>query len=303
MPSHTILPVLAAFSASITWAIGSSTYSLLARSHPSQAINFSRALLVLPLFLIVSMITSFNESGFFLNSLRSLKNDNVVWLIVSNIASFALGDVFFFISTTMVGVPTALAIASTFPVIATAGAIFFDNQILSFYNGFGLFCVVIGTVIVIKTGKKTLTQSISKEKYKTGIILSAITACFWALNTYASAKGALGISPFDANVIRMVSALILCPSIGFLKDKKWTFLLPPTALKKYWPIFILESFFGSTFYMYGISNTPMALGSTLTSLAPVLTVPVALWMGWEKFSLHKTLGIIMVVGGISLLLY
>lgn len=296
------LPIAAAFMASVTWAIGSSTYSFLSRTYPAQAINFSRAFLVLPLFLIASLLTSYLQTGTFFAGLNRVSSDNFVWLVVSNIASFALGDVFFFASTTYVGVPTALAIASAYPILTALGAWFFDGQQLSIVNYIGLFVAVVGTIVVIKTGKQSLTQNLSEKKYQTGIILAAITSLFWALNTYSSSKGGQGLNPFDANVVRMSCSLILCPAIGFLKDKSWSFFLPLPIMKKYTWVFLLEAFCGSTFFMYGMANTPMAIGAVLTSLAPVLTVPVALWLGWEKFSLTKTFGIVFVVLGIALLM-
>lgn len=296
------LPLAAAFMASVTWAIGSSTYSFLSRTYPAQSINFSRAFLVFPLFLIVSIVTSYFHTGTFFSGLAGMSSDNFVWLVVSNIASFALGDVFFLASTNYVGVPTALAIASTYPILAALSAWLFDGQQLAIANYVGLFVAVVGTVIVIKTGKQSLTQNLSPEKYRTGIILALITSCFWALNTYSSSKGGQGLNPFDANVVRMLCAIVLCPSIGFLKDKSWSFFLPKPIMKKYTWVFLLEAFLGSTFYMYGMANTPMAIGAVLTSLAPVLTVPVALWLGWEKFSLSKSLGIVFVILGIAFLM-
>jgi drug/metabolite transporter (DMT)-like permease len=66
-------------------------------------------------------------------------------------------------------------------------------------------------------------------------------------------------------------------------------------------VFFLETCLGSFFYIYGLSHSPLAVASTLTSLAPVLSVPVAIVLGLERFSFVRTLGICLVVLGLCFL--
>jgi drug/metabolite transporter (DMT)-like permease len=78
-------------------------------------------------------------------------------------------------------------------------------------------------------------------------------------------------------------------------------LLPASALRRAGWIFVLEAYGGSMVFMYGLANSPLVLGSALTSLAPVISVPVALALGLEKPSFLRTFGVATVVAGLWLL--
>ena len=84
----------------------------------------------------------------------------------------------------------------------------------------------------------------------------------------------------------MMLALPLCAlmSAAFGSFGKGTsLLLPLRDLRKYAWVFFLETFGGSLFFFYGLSHSRLAVAATLTSLAPVLSVPVALAIKIERF--------------------
>lgn len=288
---------LCAFLSAATWAIGGSLYSKLSLTHSSPSINFTRAMVAFPIFVICSVFISLKMQS---NIFTAVTSDHVFWLLVSNVSSYALADVLFYASTRILGIPSALAIASSYPLLAALAAWAKDGQTLSTTNSMGLLIVVLSISFIVKMGapkneKKT-------NRYFRGVLLAFATACFWALNSYSSAKGGSGISPFAANTIRMGTAALLCPIIGFAINKKWNGLLPLKSLKPYLWIFILESFGGSLLYIYGMANSSIAVGAALTSLAPALSMPVAIALKLEKFSLKKAVAIAFTVIGIWLLI-
>jgi drug/metabolite transporter (DMT)-like permease len=78
-------------------------------------------------------------------------------------------------------------------------------------------------------------------------------------------------------------------------------LIPATVMKHSAWFFVAEAFFGSIFFLYGLSHSSLVLGSTLSSLAPVIAVPIAWLWGLEKLSLYRTLGVVATVFGLWLL--
>jgi drug/metabolite transporter (DMT)-like permease len=63
----------------------------------------------------------------------------------------------------------------------------------------------------------------------------------------------------------------------------------------------LESFVGCYFFVYGLSRSNLVLASILTSLAPVISVPVTVALKLEAFSWKRALGVVIVVLGLALL--
>lgn len=301
---------IAAFISSCTWAIGSTTYSKLAREHRPFDINYSRALLALPFFIVAILIMNSGFSGAY-EAVRSVSTLNITWLSVSVVASYAVGDLFFLWSSIALGAPGALAIASSYPVLMTLAGVFLEGQQLRPLQWSGLFLSVTGVVLVIlnapklpvsvKMGASEVKAHPFLKKKSVGVCCALLTTSFWALNGYSVAKGGSGIDPVLGSMIRMIAAVLFVGIVSLIFTRQRARLLPRPELRKYGWIFVLESFFGSCCFVYGLSRSSLVLGSTLSALAPVLAVPVSIALKLERFSWVRTFALLLVVTGLSLL--
>jgi len=295
------------FLSSGTWAFGTASYSKLSRTHRPFDVNFMRAFISLPLFILAAFITSggFSEG---ITAYQALHWTNAGWLFVSIFASYATGDSFFMWSTISLGVPGALAIASSYPILTALLGVFFEGQVMSPLNWLGLTLSVGGIVLVIlndpkgvpKSGEEVRAHPFLKKKH-VGIGLALLTSLAWAMNGYSVAKGGQGLNAAVANTFRMAAAMPMIATVSFLFTKSGITPLSRVVMKRYAWAFVIEAFFGSYFFMYGLSHTPLVLGNTLSALAPVLSVPVSIALKLEKFSWIRTLAVLTVVVGLSLL--
>ncbi len=99
----------------------------------------------------------------------------------------------------------------------------------------------------------------------------------------------------------MAAAVALCLIIGKVVYPKERITLPISVYRSWYWLFIFEAFGGSYFYLVGLSHSSLAIGSTLASLAPVISVPVAIALRLEAFSWKRTAAVITVVFGLFLL--
>jgi drug/metabolite transporter (DMT)-like permease len=292
------LGILAAFSSSITWAIGVTAYSKLATQSNPATINFSRSAISLPIFLVGSILT---ESASWMN----IQIDQIIWLIVSILSSYAFGDVLFLFSALRIGVPGALAIASTYILWASIAGVVFKGATLSKVQWLGVWIILIGTVIVILSGYKL--KKASAKDYWIGIALAIGTSCLWALNTYGISKGGENLPATTVNSIRMLLSVLLCPVIGRMLNQNVNWKMPLQSLKRinfkrYGWAMLLESVVGASLFTYGLTHAPLPIAATLSSLAPVLSVPVSWILKTEAVHIQKLVGVITVTAGIALLL-
>jgi drug/metabolite transporter (DMT)-like permease len=312
MNDLTFLGPLCAFGASCTWAIGSSGYAELSKTNSAFAVNFARALVALPLF----VITTFMVSGGFWEGIESFSRINGShwqWLSLSMLASYAMGDTLFFWSTRHLGVPGALAIASAFPMWTVGAGYLFLGQEITQTHFLGLLVTVIGIITVVLNGPKEVNSSKlsekpgqsmgrSKPRVGIGIFFAVLASIAWATNGYATARAGTELPAVVASVVRMISALVLCSIFAKIFAPRERLLMPRWQIKKAIPLFFFEAFGGTFVYVYGLSHSPLVLGATLASLAPVLSVPVAILMRTERFSMMRTLGVVLAVSGVWLLL-
>lgn len=291
---------LCALGSSFTWAVGSAGYSQLSKNNSAFAVNFMRALIAFPLFILASFIVAGGISPG-IESFQTVRASHWGWFTLSMVASFGLGDSLFLLSTRSLGVPGALAIASCYPIWTVMAGHFSGCDPVSLSQIFGLLVAVSGIVVVILNAPKREDSSGQAEFSWKGVFLALATSFAWATNGFAVSRGGADLVPPVGNTIRMLLALVLSAGFGRLLAPRSPILLPRKEVVRFGWLFILEAFGGSYLYMYGLSHSPLALGSTLASLAPVISVPAAWLFGLEKFSLYRTLGVCLVVLGICFL--
>lgn len=288
-----------AFLSSVTWAIGSAQYSRMTEKYSAFQVNFTRVVFALPLFILTAFIMGGGWQGG-VDLYQALETKHFAWFTLSVFASYAFGDVLFLWSTQSIGVPSALAIASSYPILTSLLGVIFKGEHILFHQWIGLFLAVAGIVTVILSNSQ---KSSAQQKMKTkGVLLALATAICWAINGYTVANGGQDLNPAVANTVRMgltiFVVLILCPLI----EKKSASLLPKKMLFTNAWVFVIEAFGGSMFFVYGLSHSSLVLGITLSSLAPVISVPIAVALRLEKFSITRTFAIIVVAAGLALLL-
>ncbi len=286
---------LCAFMASVTWAVGSAVYSRVARTQHPSTINATRALITLPFFLAAILATN----GLSLEPFQNVSTANVLWLAFGIFATYAVGDALFYVSSHSIGIPSALAIASIYPLWSALFGYFFMDQVLGMVKWICILVIITGVVMVIVSGAKLVTHS---KHLARGVLLALTTSIMWAVNSLATAKGAMGLDVFVACLIRMCFGFIFCPLAGSLLKRQFvTPFVPWKALRPVLGLFLFESVGGTLFFVYAFKHSPVAVAAVLTSLAPVIAMPLALWHKTDRITLAKALGIILVVVGVAVL--
>ncbi len=293
-----MIGALAALGSSVTWAVGTQVYPALSRRHSAFEVNGSRALVALPLFFALSLGVSGPEGW------SGVTSVHLGWLVLSMVASYFLGDACFLWSTEALGVPGALAIASSYPVWTAVATWVVKGAPPSLQQGVGIALAVSGTLLVILAGYQLRhrTSPASGVRFGRGLFFGFLTSGFWGLNGWAVAEGGRGISPWVGNSLRMAIALLLCGSVASLMRGRLRAGLPFRVLRPHLPLFAFEAFGGSWLFLYGLTHTSLPVAAALSSLAPVLAVPLSRWRGSEPLSTGKVAGVGLAVLGIIVLL-
>jgi len=298
---HTSIGPLIAFLSSCTWALGSTAYGRIAREESAFAVNLSRGLVALPLFILTAFSGGIQQG---MMDFAHLSLAQWGWFSLSMVAGYGLGDTVFLWSARSLGVPTALSIASCYPLWTSAFGAIFQHEYLSFLQILGLIFAVGGVVIVILSGSGDSTGLKSNESrsFWKGLALAIFASLLWSMNSFSVNHAGRSVPMAVGNTIRMFMAVILCLSFSKILTPRLPVLLPRRFYRSYLWLFVVEAYGGSCCFFYGIAHSPLAVGAVLVSLAPVLAVPIGWAMGIEKFSIFRSLGTCVVVLGVCLLL-
>lgn len=295
-----MLGPFAAFFSSVTWALGSAAYSKMTREATPFAVNFARALFALPLFLVSLWWLEGGLVGFG-RAFEPVRASHVGWLALSIFASYGIGDALFLWGAAVIGISSALAIASCYPIWTTLLGVLFQGDHVTLGRGLGLLVTVAGAIVVILNAPRLEKEEGRRGSAAKGVLLAVAASLMWTVNSYSVSQAGREISVFVANVIRMSIALGLSFALSRLMAPGRPILLGRRVLVRSAWLFAFEGFGGSVCYLYGLAHSPLVVGSTLTSLAPVISVPIAWALGLEKPSLPRTLGVLTVVLGLWLL--
>lgn len=306
---------LSALMSSVTWAVGSTFFARMARDSSAFAVNFTRAIFGVPLFVMGAFVVFGFQGG--LLAFARVEWSHFAWLALSTVCSYGLADAMFYWSARSLGVPGALAIASAHPLLTTLATALIGDEGFVWMQGLAAAITVGGVVAVILSGRSGAVDKRGGGAYSSvdphsnhmlgrtsvGLALAVATAVLWALNSVIVAKvGASGLDAFVLNALRIsisigVTAVMSAAFMGRAKP----LLLPIATIKKFWWLFVVEGFCGSMFFAYGLAHSPLVVGATLTALSPVLAVLAALVLRTEKISALKTAGVVLCVFGVWLL--
>ncbi len=287
---HLLGPVVA-FGASVSWAYASVRYAHVSRDAGSVRINFARAATAFPIF---ATIVAWTRWG---TSFEGVTTTGCAILLVSVLGSYAMADSLFFTAARRIGVTTASSIASLYPLWAALYGALVEGEPFGIARGIGTLLAVGGIVWLVRLAGGD-DPGFRGRRDMGGFLLAGVTSLLWAANTAAVKRGAVGLDIPQVSAIRYGMAFVLLlPQLyrtreSTLRLRTWFELLP--AL-------LVDTVLGSTCYVYGLSNTDLAVGATMTSLAPLISVPVAVALGEETWSVRRLGAIATTVGGIVLL--
>jgi drug/metabolite transporter (DMT)-like permease len=288
----TQLGALAAFATSFTWAYASARFAAASRELGAARVNRLRALLSLP----VQFVVAFGMSGW---HAFQLPLRQVAWLLASALCSYAFADNLFFEAARRIGISSALAIASSYPLFAALFGVVVHGERLGVGRALGTLLCVGGVTLLVLLGRSTRLER--KELGLTGLLLAFGAALLWAGNTVTIREGSVGISPFQANTVRYlftISVLTVTISSAHGGPRR---PLDGRALRALVPAIFLDGVIGSALFVYGLSHADLAVAAPLSSLAPLISMPIAIRMGEERWSLGRFFAIAATVAGAALL--
>jgi drug/metabolite transporter (DMT)-like permease len=287
---------VAAFGASVTWAYSTARYARVSRDVGSARVNFARVLVALPVFGIAQLLLRGPRVQDGVTGARA------AWLLVSVVSSYALADSVFLTAARRVGVTTALSIASTYPLWAALWGMLLAGEPLGWQRASGTCLAVGGVVWLVQLasargdGTKAVVQ-----RDRVGLMLALATSLLWAANSISVKRGSEGLSILQVNSIRYAMALALLSPQALRKPAPGLTAAPSGGWLPVLPAILADAVLGSTCYVYGLSHTDLAVGATLSSLAPLLSVPVAVVLGEERWNARRFAAVLLTVGGVIVL--
>ena len=256
-------------------------------------VNFARVSVALPMFAAVLVAT---RGGAAFSGVTTI---GAAWLFLSVVSSYAMADSIFFTAARRIGVTTALSIGSMYPLWAALWGTLVGGEPFGWGRAVGTCLAVAGIVWLVRLSGTTDPERPAAGR-AAGVALAIATSILWAANSVSVKRGAQGLELPQVNTIRYgIGVLLLLPQM--LRERGAGRAVPARRFVPLLPAIVCDAVIGSVCYVYGLSHTDLAVGATLTSLAPPISVPVGLAVGEETWSVPRFGAVVTTVAGVVLL--
>ncbi len=295
MQSH--IGEIAALITAVCWALNGIAFESAGKKIGSLSLSYIRLFIA---FLLLS-ISAFFMRGIALPVDADL--NNWIWLFVSGIIGFVLGDIFLFQAYIEIGSRISLLIMSAAPPLTALIGFIFLKERISLLGLLGIFITMTGIAIVILS-KNTEENKVQFNRPIKGIIYASIGAFGQALGLIFSKIGVGDYNPLAATQIRIIAAALVMTVI-ITKNKKWPEIIEAAKNKNARPELIAGSIFGPfigvTFSLLAVKYAATGIVSSITSISPIVIIPASILIFKEKVTPKEVLGAAISIVGVILL--
>jgi drug/metabolite transporter (DMT)-like permease len=278
------------------WAITALSFESASRRVGSLPVNIIRLVIG---FVFLSLL-NFIIRGLFLPT--DATTHNWIWLSISGIIGFVLGDFFLLKSFTIIGSWFAMLIMTLAPPMAAIfGWILLDEH-LSLLSIIGIITTLSGiTIAMFRHDRENRKVTVSKPVI--GLLYAFIGALGQALGIVFSKYGMLDYNPFAATQIRIIMGIIgLIILITLLG--KWQPVRIALSERRAMIHITIGSFFGPflgvSFSLIAIQYTTTGVASTIMALVPIFIIPPSIWFFKHKVTTRELIGTVISLGGVAL---
>jgi len=281
----------------VFWTITAISFELAGRKIGSLSVNYIRLVIG---FVLISIFTAFSRGMILpLDATASAW----IYLSISGLIGFVIGDLFLFQAYLEIGSRISMLIMALVPPITAVLGFITMREIISFSDFIGMAVTILGisAVVLVKNpegGNFQFSRSIK------GIAYAFVGALGQSLGLIFSKIGMGSYDPFAATQIRIIAGLIGF-TVVFIFMKRWDKLKEAVKNKEATKYLFLGSLFGPflgvSFSLLAIQYTTTGVSSTITSIIPVLIIPLSIYVLKEKVSPKEIVGAVISVIGVSIL--
>ncbi len=226
-----------------------------------------------------------------------------LWLSLSGLVGFFLGDLCLFRAFVVIGARTSSLIMSLVPPITALIGWALMGETLSLSNTVGMILVVGGIALVVLE-RNPGNRQIRLSRPISGILLGLGGVVGQAVGLVFSKHGMGSYHPFAATQIRVIAGIVGFSSLFFL-IRAWPRVGAAIRNRRAMFPISLGAFFGPflgvSFSLLAVQHALVGVASTIMAIVPVLIILPAIFLFKEKITFWEVIGAAIAVSGVALL--
>ncbi len=294
-----LLGALAALAASACFAVGPTMFTLAGRQI-GPVVTLRWRLLLATLMLMLAHAWVFGRPW------PALPWAQTGPLLLSGAVGLALADSFLFPAFVRLGPRLAMLILNLQPVLATLLAWGFLGERLR-VGQWAAMLVVLGGVSLVVLERGTDDNGQPQAWDRVGVALTLAAAALGAVGVLLAKYGMAGQVPaLTANTVRMTGGMLPIWAWAVVRGQARATMRAVQAQPRVLTYLAVGAAvgpgLGMSLSLFAVRTIPVGIATTLTSLPPVLLLPVGRWVFRERITPKAIIGTIVATVGVAWLL-
>ncbi len=227
-----------------------------------------------------------------------------MWLSISGVIGLALGDAFLIQSYVMIGPRLGMLLLSLSTIFSVLEAWLFFHEVLGLAQVIGIAVTLGGTIWVILERGNGSESAVHPPL--AGIAFALLGALGQGTGLVFSKQGMLGtFSPISGNAIRMLAAVLALWLVTLLQRQAGRTIQVlrqnPSSFRLLALVALVGPVIGVSLSLLAVQYSPVGVASMLTSLSPVLMLPIGHFVYGEKLGWGAIGGTFLAMAGVALL--
>lgn len=283
-----------AFITAVSWALSSIIFEAATKKSDSISVNVLR---LISGIIFLGVITFFTK-GMFLPF--DSNSNNWTFLGISGIIGLFFGDMFLYEAYFLIGARLSMLFLTMTPLIVGFFGFLFLGEILTPLQITAMFITCSGILmVVIKPKNKNSNERKLSPK---GLLFISLAVTLEAMGNVFTKMGAQNYDASSSTQIRMICAMTVF--LFYLTfRKKWGQIIHTAKDLKTFALILagtIVSTSGITFLVAAFNRINTGVASTISSMSPVIIIPISVIVFKEKVKFKEVLGAIISVLGIAL---
>jgi drug/metabolite transporter (DMT)-like permease len=287
------LGALAALGCALAWTLLSLVARNLASYFPAFSLNIIR-MGIGSVFLVPFALATGD-----LGTLARVSPGAWAYLMVSVITAVGIGDTAFFESTKTLGLARAMTISTSYPLMASALALWlFDERITPAIAAGSL--VTLGGLVLIVSERTPATHEALQGRGR-GLALALVAALSWAVSAILMKPPLREVDPVTIQAVRLPLTTLALWATPWARGTARALWAHRRAVRgRVLALGALTAISAVTF-LTGLKYAGIALGTVLSSTSPLFALPIGLLAFGERVTWRAAAGAALCIAGIGLL--
>jgi drug/metabolite transporter (DMT)-like permease len=285
------------------WTITALAFESAGKKVGSLSVNLIRLTMAL---VFISLYSWFNRGYLFPTDAST---HNWIWLSISGLVGFVLGDLVLFQAYVVVGARISMLIMALAPPIAAFIGWIALGETMTLKQGLAMLLTFAGIAMVILRREHDDPEQINGRKrvkfsYPIAGLLLAFGGALGQGGGIVLSKYGMG----DYDVFSSVQIRVITGVVGFTMIfamlRRWNNLGSALKNRKAMSRLSIGAFFGPflgvSFSLWAVKYTTAGVASAIMSIVPVLIIPFSIFIMKEKFNPKELIGALVAISGVFL---